>query len=173
MVTSPSATVDETGGKGNLVFTVSNDGKGQSGLLTGKTAFLPLIDNNAWPVGYVPVSFHYAYKILPTTSDPTDTVTFTGPTSDPIPATLAPNATFTITFGYQPDAENDTASPGVTVIQLIVGWSDTNGGAVINQPGTGTITVQDVTAQPEPSSLVLFGIGIAAMAGYGWRRSMA
>jgi PEP-CTERM motif-containing protein len=47
----------------------------------------------------------------------------------------------------------------------------TNGGVSTNTLPAVRINVEDdVSATPEPASVTLLGIGIAGMAGYGWRR---
>jgi hypothetical protein len=49
--------------------------------------------------------------------------------------------------------------------------AETGGNYTILQFGGGTFTLEEAaSAVPEPTTLTMLGIGIASMAGYGWRR---
>jgi len=57
-----------------------------------------------------------------------------------------------------------TTNAGTITIQL--GYYDGSTAAVIS----GLQLVTEATPTPEPSTFILFGIGLAGMAVYGWRR---
>jgi hypothetical protein len=75
-----------------------------------------------------------------------------------------------ITITVSSDAEQGLTIPPNVTTRLAENGTFQTLGTVQFDGSTDTIQLQSDVAVPEPATLTLLGIGIASMAGYGWRR---